>query len=229
MWPPSSIYFDKKDYQLLDIISDIMKRGSGLHTLRSLLVEHMHPQGIKEMAASRALRIAYAIAGFLDTDVSGPTSDRLKALRSLRDEVLLADRIFYQKNTARVLTHIMTKLLRSHGDTMQQLELAHDFRLVSTGTPRLVRKQLLKYHLLEMPEDWSQFAFDNHVHDASTKGRKSPTHLIMDAWIKGIRHLTVVYYNIVDTEIIEELIEAGSILEIQVRVGIEMSAPFRDK
>ena len=229
MRPPSSIYFDKKDYRLLDIVNDIMERGSGVQTLRSLLVEHMHPQGIKEMAASRALRIAYAIASFLDTYVSGPTSDRLKALRSLRDEVLLADRIFYQRNTARVLTQIMKELLRSHGDTMQQLELAHDFRLVSTGTPRLVRKQLLKYHLLEMPEDWSQFAFDNHVHDASTKGRKSPTHLIMDAWIKGIRHLTVVYYNFVNPEIIEELIEAGSILDIQVQVGIEMSAPFRDK
>jgi hypothetical protein len=196
--------------------------------MRSLLVEHMHPQGIKEMAASRALRIAYAIASFLDTYVSGPTSHRLKALRSLRDEVLLTDRIFYQRNTARVLTQIMKELLRSHGDTMQQLELAHDFRLVSTGTPRLVRKQLLKYHLLEMPEDWSQFAFDNHVHDASTKGRKSPTHLIMDAWIKGIRHLTVVYYNFVNPEIIEELIEAGSILDIHVHVGIEFSAPFRE-
>ena len=229
MPPTSSIYFDKKDYQLLDIVNDIMERGSGALTLRSLLVEHMHPQGIKEMAASRGLRIAYAIASMLDAFASGTSGDRLKALRSLRDEVLLADKIFYQKNTARVLTQIMKELLRSHGDRMRQLELAHDFRQVSTGSPRLVRKQLAKYHLLEMPEDWSQFAFDNHVHDASTKGRKSPTHLVMDAWIKGIRHLTVVYYNFVKPEIIEELIEAGSILDIHVQVGIEVSAPFRDK
>src|SRR5210317_1576702 len=177
MPPTSSIYFDKKDYQLLDIVNDIMERGSGALTLRSLLVEHMHPQGIKEMAASRGLRIAYAIASMLDAFASGTSGDRLQALRSLRDEVLLADKIFYQKNTARVLTQIMKELLRSHGDRMRQLELAHDFRQVSTGSPRLVRKQLAKYHLLEMPEDWSQFAFDNHVHDASTKGRKSPTHL----------------------------------------------------
>jgi len=229
MRQPSSIYFDKKDYQLLGIVNDIMERGSAAHTLRSLLVEHMHPQGIKEMAASRALRIAYAIASMLDTFVTGISSNRLKALRSLRDEVLLADKIFYQKNTARVLTQIMKELLRSHGNTRQQLELAHDFRLVSNGTPRLVRKQLAKFHLLEMPEDWSQFAFDNHVHDASTKGRKSPTHLVMDAWIKGIRHLTVVYYNFVNPEIIEELIEAGSILDIHIQVGIELSVPFRDK
>ncbi|MCG6929139.1 MAG: hypothetical protein LJE64_01180 [Desulfofustis sp.] len=225
----SGIYFDQKDYQLLDIVNGVLERDSSAQTLRSLLGEHMHPQGIKEMAATRALRIAYAIAGLLDTFVTGTAGVRLKALRSLRDEVLLTDKIFYQRNTARVLTQIMKELLRSRGDRMQQLELAHDFRLVSTGTPQLVRKQLAKYYLLEMPEDWSQYAFDNHVHDASTKGRKSPTHLIMDAWIKGIRHLTVVYYNFVDPEITEELIEAGSILDIHVQVGIELSAPFRDK
>ena len=33
-------------------------------------------------------------------------------------------------------------------------------------------------------EDWNQIAFDDHVHDVNTKGRKSSTHLIMDAWIK---------------------------------------------
>jgi len=225
----SSIYFDKKDYQLLDIVADIMERGGAAQTLRSLLVEHMHPQGIKEMAASRGLRIAYAIASLLDTFVTGTSRDRLTALRSLRDEVFLTDKIFYRKNTARVLTQIMKVLLRSHGNPMRQLELAHDFRTASTGAPRLVRKQLAKYHLLEMPEDWSQFAFDNHVHDASTKGRKSPTHLVMDAWIKGIRHLTVVYYNFITPEIVEELIEAGSLLDVAVRVGIEVSAPFRDK
>ena len=45
--------------------------------MRSLMVEHMHPQGFIEMAASSGLLIAYAIAGFLDTDVSGPTIVRL--------------------------------------------------------------------------------------------------------------------------------------------------------
>ncbi len=80
-----------------------------------------------------------------------------------------------------------------------------------------------------MPEEWNQYAFDDHVHDANTKGRKSPTHLVMDAWIKGIRFLTVVYYNYVSPEVIEELIEASAILDVRVQVGIEMSARFRDK
>ena len=35
-------------------------------------------------------------------------------------------------------------------------------------------RELRRYHLLEMPEEWNQIAFDDHVHDANTKGRKTP-------------------------------------------------------
>jgi hypothetical protein len=181
------------------------------------------------MAAPRGLRIAYAIAGLLGSFEKGQAGDRIKALRSLRDEVFLSSPTFYQKNTARVLLQIMKELVRSRDNELRQLKLAHDFRIVSTGNPRKVRAELAKYHLIEMPEQWNQFAFDDHVHDANTKGRKSPTHLIMDAWIKGIRYLTVVYYNYVRPEVVEELIEASAILDIRVQVGIEMSTRFRDR
>lgn len=224
-----NIFFDKNDYQLLDIVNDVLNRGSQNLALRSLLFEHMHPQGIKEMAAPRGLRIAYVIANLLDTFDQGSASNRIKALRSLHDEVFLSSTAFDQVNTARVLLQIMKELIRSRDNELQQLKLAHDFRMVSAGNPRRVRAELTKYHLLEMPEGWNQYAFDNHVHDANTKGRKSPTHMVMDAWIKGIRYLTVVYYNYVSPEVIEELIEASSILDVHVQVGIEMSAKFRDK
>ena len=225
----SPLFFDKNDYELLRIVHDVM-RGSNLSkNLRSLLVEDMHPNGIKEMAAARGLRIAYAIANLLGSFEEGKAADRLKSLRSLRDEVFLSSATFHQVNTARALLQIMKELLRSEGNEMRQLQLAHDFRMVSTGNPRLVRQQLTAYHLLEMPEEFNQFAFDDHVHDANTKGRKSPTHLLMDAWIKGIRHLTVVYYNYVNVEVVEELIEASRILDIKVQVGIEVSTPFRGK
>ncbi len=223
------LFFDKNDHQLLHIVDDVLERGNKSQTLRSLLSEHMHPQGIKEMAAPRGLRIAYAIASLLGSFEKGRTSDRIRALRSLRDEVFLSSTTFYRKNTARVLLQIMKDLLRCKDNTLERLKLAHDFRMVSTGNPRLVRAELAKYHLLEMPEEWNQYAFDGHVHDANTKGRKSPTHLVMDAWIKGIKYLTVVYYNYVTPEVVEELLEAGSILDIQVQVGIEMSARFREK
>ena len=225
---PAAIFFDKDDYQLLSVVKDVLDKGQS-RDLRSLLVEHMHPHGIKEMAAPRGLRIAYAIASLLGSFEKGTAGARIKALRSLRDEVFLSSNTFYRKNTARVLLQIMKDLLRTQDNELRQLKLAHDFRMVSTGNPRLIRAELAKYHLLEMPEEWNQYAFDDHVHDANTKGRKSPTHLVMDAWIKGIRYLTVVYYNYVKPEVIEELIEASAILDVRVQVGIEMSSRFRDK
>ncbi len=225
--PP--IFFDKNDYKLLNIVNDILERGEQSQVLRSLLVEFMHPHGIKEMAAARGLRIAYAVASLLGSLESGKAHDRITALRSLQAEMLLSSSIYYQKNTARVALQIMKELLRSRKNELQQLKLAHDFRMVLAGNPRKVRAELARYHLLEMPEEWNQFAFDDHVHDANTKGRKSPTHLVMDAWIKGIRYLTVVYYNYVRPEVVEELIEASSILDVKVQIGIEMSAYFRDK
>lgn len=225
----SAIFFDRNDYQLLNIVDDVLESGGKPQAMHSLLVEHMHPQGIKEMAASRGLRIAFAVASLLGSFEQGKASDRIKALRSLRDEVILSSTTYYKKNTARVLLQIMKELLRCEGNQVHRLKLAHDFLMVSTGTPRRVRSELAKHHLVEMPEEWTQYAFDDHVHDANTKGRKSPTHLVMDAWIKGIRHLTVVYYNHVSPKVIEELIEACAILDIKVQVGIEMLSHFRDK
>ncbi|MDD4952490.1 MAG: hypothetical protein PHV85_08080, partial [Desulfovibrionaceae bacterium] len=63
----------------------------------------------------------------------------------------------------------------------------------------------------------------------NTKGRKSSTHLIMDAWIKGVRSLTVVYYNYIQPEVAWELLESAAIMDIEVRIGIEFSARFRGR
>ena len=226
---PSRLFFDANDYKLLSIVNDVLKRKNRPQSLSSLMTPYMHPHGIKEMAASSGLRIAYAIAGLLGSLETGLAHDRIAALRSLRDEVFSSSVSFYHKNTARVLMQIMKELVRSEGNELRQLMLAHDFRMVYSGKPRLVRAELANYHLLEMPEEWNQFAFDDHVHDANTKGRKSPTHLLMDAWIKGIRKLTVVYYNHVEREIVEELLEASAILDVHVRIGIEFSSRFRHK
>ncbi|NLX17920.1 MAG: hypothetical protein GXY53_01360, partial [Desulfobulbus sp.] len=223
------LFFDDNDYRLLDIVNDVFKRDFRDQYADSLMTPYMHPRGIKEIAAPSGLRIAYAIAGLLGSLETGKAGDRIMALRILRDEVFSSATSYYHKNTARVLMQIMKELVRSQGDPLRQLELAHDFHKVYTGKPLLVREELAKYHLLEMPEDWNQCAFDDRVHDANTKGRKSPTHLLMDAWIKGIRRLTVVYYNHVDEEVAEELLEAAAILDIHVRIGIELSARFRNK
>lgn len=223
------IFFDADDYKLLGIVNDVLQRRLRPQSISSLMTSYMHPRGIKEMAAPAGLRIAHAIISLLGSLESGQANDRIIALRCLMDEVFSSSTTMYRKNTARVLIQIMKELVRNEGNELKQLKLAHDFRMVSSGKPMLVRGELRKYFLLEMPEEWNQYSFDDHVHDANTKGRKSPTHLLLDAWIKGIRKLTVVYYNHVELEVVEELLEASAILDIHVRIGIEFSSLFRGR
>jgi len=225
----SRVFFDQRDYELLAIVNDVLDRNKSFGYLKNLLYHYLHPRGIKEMAASQGLRMAYAAVHLLESLEVGKAADRLTALRSLRDEVMHSGDGPMQKNTARVLLVIMKELVRTRDDKLRQLQLAHDFRIAASGKPRMIRALLRRYHLLEMPEEWNQIAFDEHVHDVNTKGRKSPSHLVMDAWIKGIRQLTVVYYNHVHSQAAEELLEASEIMGITVRIGVELSARFYDR
>ncbi len=221
----SKLLFDKKDYDLIRIVNDALRSAT---FARKQYFPHLHPNGIKEMAETKGLRTAYAVAHLLSSLEIGGVDDRLNALRSLRLEVIDTAEGPMPKNTARVLLQIMKSLVRAFGDRRRQLELAHDFRMAASGKPRIIRHQLKQYHLLEMPEEWNQIAFDDHVHDANTKGRKSSTHLLMDAWIKGIRRLRIIHYNFIEPRFAAELFEAARILDIDVRIGIEFSARFRD-
>ncbi len=224
----SRLFFDDRDYELLRIVDDITQRED-IPDHRRLLAPYLHPHGIKEMAAQRPLRIAYAVAHLLGSLEVGKSADRLAALQGLRDEVLYTAQGPLRLNAARVLVEIMKNLIRKRdADIAERLMLARDFRAVTTGRPRIVRAQLARYHLVEMPEEWNQIAFDDHVHDVNTKGRKSATHMVMDAWIKGIRSLTVISYNHAPLAAAEELLEAAAIMEMQVYIGIEFFARFRD-
>ncbi len=225
---PSPAFFDKKDYDLLRIVCDVVNREDA-PAHKKLLAPYMHPHGIKEMAATRGLRIAYAVVHLLGSLETGKADDRLSALRGLHAEVLSTAKGGLRYNTARVLVQLMKEMVRASGDPLAQLTLAHDFREATSGKPRVVRRHLERFHLLEMPEDLSQITFDDHVHDANTKGRKSSTHLVMDAWIKGIRRLTVIYYNHVLPEVATELLEAARVMNVQVRIGIEFTPRFRGR
>lgn len=225
------LLFDAQDYELVDLVNEFLSTGrrKNPERLRKLFDRTLHPRGIKELAASQQRRIAYAVIRLLDSLAAGDAQDRILSLRALKDEVLHASRASMPKNTARVLIEIMKQLVRERGSEQHQVELAHDFFAAVSGRPVVIRAQLRRYHLLEMSEDWNQVAFDSHVHDANTKGRKAPTHLIMDAWIKGIRELTVIYYSYMTREAVAELTEAAKIMEIKVRASVEVSAPFRGK
>ncbi len=221
--------FDKRDYMLLSIVNDVLTRDQSRKHTKKTIYPYLHPHGIKEMAESRGLRIAYAVVHLLEYLEAEGVEDRLNALRSIRDELLNTAEGSMPKNTARVLMQIMKELVRAHGNHILQLKLAHDFRTCTTGKPVNIRKQMKKYHLLEMPEEWNQVTFDDHVHDANTKGRKSSSHLIMDAWIKGIRRIKVVYYNHLEPKFAMELLEAAKIMGIKLEIGIEFNARFRDR
>jgi len=114
----------------------------------------------------------------------------------------------------------MKELVRIQGDTPRQLELAHDFRIAAAGKPRVIRRLLRRHHLLEMPEAWNQIAFDDHVTMCTPKGANRRRIFIMDAWIKGIRALTVIYYNSVEPEAAMELLEAAQIMEFTSESGL---------
>jgi hypothetical protein len=225
----SRVLFDDEDYELLDVVGRIGAKQKHPELAQRLFDPALHARGIKEMGAPKAVRIAHAVVDLLHSLEEGHRDERLRALRAVRDEVLHNGSESLRRNVARVLLEIMKRLVRAHGDRIEQLELAHDFRETMAGNPRHVRGQLLKYHLLEMPEEWNQLALDHHVHDAHSKGRKSPTHLIMDAWIKGIRFLTVVYYSTVSPAAASELLEAADIMGVQVRIGVELAAVWRGR
>lgn len=224
-----NLFFDKRDRDLLKIVNGVLSRTTPYTAGRKGLFPWFHPHGIKELAETRGLRIAYAVIHLLESLEAGDLEDRLNALRSLRDEVLHASAGSMPKNAARVLLSIMKDLVRAHGNEIEQLKLAHDFRRVATGKLSIVRRMLHRYHLLEMPEAWNQLSFDDHVHDINTKGRKSASHLIMDAWIKGIRRLRVIYYNFIDPPSAAELLEAAKVMGVEIRIGIEFAARFRNR
>ncbi|MBF0468762.1 MAG: hypothetical protein HQK61_07745, partial [Desulfamplus sp.] len=223
------LFFDQRDHELIKIVNDLYDSHKSLSYTKRLFYPFFHPLGIKEMAESKGLRIAYSVVNLLNSLEREDMDYRLQALRGLRNEILETTVGAMPKNSARVLLQIMKELVRNRGKYGRQLELAHDFRKTASGKPILIRNQLAKYHLLEMPEEWNQATFDDHVHDANTKGRKTPTHLIMDAWIKGIRRLRVIYYQYVEPRFVAELSEAAQIMGIDIRIGIEFTARFRDR
>lgn len=222
-------FYDRQDRSLVEMVNSVVNlpaSDTSLTLLSNLFDPVLHPNGIKRLAVSREERIAYAVVNLLESLEEGSREKRLEALGTLYDEVLYSAGTEFRINTGRLLIQIMKELVRARGNFLLQEKLAHDFRMASSGNPRIVRKLLASYNLLEMPEDGSQITFDNHVHDSHTKGRKSPTHLIMDAWVKGIRSLTVVYYNHVEAGPAHELLEAARIVGISVRIGIEFSCSF---
>ncbi len=225
----ATLFFDKQDRELLRMINETIDHGPSQDLEHKVFDANLHPHGILELTTTHEYRMAHAVINLLGNLEAGGAPDRLMALRILRDEVLHSARTPFRYNTGRVLIQIMKEIVRLRRDEQTQLKLVHAFRKATSGNPRLIRHHLKHFHLLEMPEEWNQLTLDHHVHDANTKGRKNATHLIMDAWIKGIRYITVVYYNYVEPAAARELLQAAEIMGVDVRIGLEFRTPFRGR
>jgi hypothetical protein len=224
----ASILFDRRDHELVGMINAYLGRDAAAdHGERHALVPVLHPNGLYELGTRKAVRVAWAVMVLLEITETSTATERLEALKALQAEALSSASSPMRLNTARVLIQLMKELLRARGDVAEQLRLAHDFNKAASGRPRITRALLRRYNLLEMPEAWNQRSFDYHVHDSTSSGRKSPTHLIMDAWVKGIRTIKVIYDNYVPPAAAEELTSAAEIMGVAVRVGIRFYRYFR--
>jgi hypothetical protein len=224
----ASILFDRRDHELVEMINAYLGRDDAADRgERHALVPVLHPNGLYELGTRKALRVAWAVMVLLEITETSTAAARLEALKALQAEALSSASSPMRLNTARVLIQLMKELLRARGDVAEQLRLAHDFNKAASGRPRITRPLLRRYNLLEMPEEWNQRSFDYHVHDSTSSGRKSPTHLIMDAWLKGIRTIKVIYDNYVPPAAAEELTSAAEIMGVAVRVGIRFYRHFR--
>ena len=78
------ILFDKEDHELLVIVNEVLNRDTSRKYIKNLLNPYLHPHGIKEMAASRELRIAYAVVHLLNSLEVGEEKERLAVARQVQ-------------------------------------------------------------------------------------------------------------------------------------------------
>jgi hypothetical protein len=66
-----SLFFDKRDRDLLKIVNGVLRRPTPAIIGKKGLFPWFHPHGIKELAETRGLRIAYAIIHLLESLEAG--------------------------------------------------------------------------------------------------------------------------------------------------------------
>ena len=185
-----------------------------------------HPQAANRWFKRRRITIAESYLMVVRDLDSRHSSARLDALRKLAEVAFHSTNIDYPLNTARVQSALVKEVVKHRFNKRRQLELLYDFSMSTRGQHQVIRKLCDGLNIIELPEQGVQignlgYGWDGHVHDTATSGRKNPTQLIIDAFIKGISSLTVAYGSFSDVEMMEEALEAGNILGLQVNIGLE--------
>lgn len=187
-----------------------------------------HPAGFVRLLTKRRLTIAEAYIKLISHSQTASYGERIEALQVLVHHIWHSKNLSMPINTARVQIALMKNAVKMRGNRRAQLELMSDFSRASYGQTSVIRRLLRELDLIEVPESGEDLAqmelgWDDHVHDSMTEGRKSPTQLVLDAFIKGMSRITVAYYDVADRQLYEEVFLAGQILGIRVQIGIEFS------
>ena len=186
-----------------------------------------HPLGVTRWFKRRRISIAEAYLMVLRDLDSRHSKERLRALRMMIDASFHAKTLDMPLNTARVQMALIKEAVKHRDDRRLQLELLADFSASSYGRTQVVRSLADRLNIVELPEGGRKLkeldaGWDLHVHDTASSGRKNPTQLLIDAFIKGLSRLTIAYSG-PSTEMMEEAIEAGRIVGVAVEVAIEFS------
>ncbi|OIP26421.1 hypothetical protein AUK22_06795 [bacterium CG2_30_54_10] len=187
-----------------------------------------HPGGFIKDLGKRRMNIAQAYIKITRDHSPKDADERLTALKMLIEQSLHSKTLNMPLNTARVQINLMKEAVKAQGEKRRQMEAIADFGMASFGQETVIRSFLNKFHMIEVPEEDKQLkdldlGWDDHVHDFLSEGRKTPTQVLLDAFVKGISRLTLVYSNIDEPLVIHEAITAGQLLGIKVQIGIEFS------
>jgi hypothetical protein len=187
-----------------------------------------HPAGFVREMKKRRITIVESYLIIIRYLESEHHAERIHALRLLQEQTSHAKNITMPLNTARVQLALIKEAIKSRDNKRRQLELLHDFTVCSYGQPSVVRRHLDEMGIIELPETGQRIAdmdkgWDLHVHDNSSYGRKTPSQLVIDAFIKGISGITVAFNHLKTLGNIDELLSAGDILGVRVNIGAEFS------
>lgn len=242
-----SLNFKPKKKRILESLTDYLSFSQEVRMLVEVLNTEIaspetvvfrpisHPAGFVRLLTKRRLTIAEAYIRLVSNAQSTGYVERIEALQVLVHHIWHSKSLSMPINTARVQIALMKNAVKMRGNRRAQLELMSDFARASYGQPSVIRRLLRELDLIEVPETGEDLAkmslgWDDHVHDSMTEGRKSPSQLVLDAFIKGMSRITVAYYDVAERETYEEIFLAGRILGIRVQIGIEFSVgPKRER
>ena len=195
---------------------------------------HSHPLGVTRWFKKRRISIAEAYLMVIRDLESKQSKARLRSLRMMVEASFHTKSLDLPLNTARVQMALIKEAVKNRGNRRRQLELLQDFSVSSHGQYQVIRKLCDELNIIELPETGEPLkrldaGWDEHVHDTATSGRKNATQLLIDAFIKGISELTISYGSAVSLDMMEEAVEAGRIVGVRVKIGLEFSMMAQGK